>query len=358
MIKVLIVDDSPVAREFLAHILAEAGMQVVGAASDGAEAVESARRTRPDVVTMDIHMPRMNGIDATRRIMETCPAPIVVVSANWDPGEVEMTFRAMEAGALAIVRRPPGIGHPEHQPAVAELIQKVRTMSEVKVVRRWPPKKSKPAAFRTKPRPAAVPDGRWGRICLVAIGASTGGPPVLQTILNGIPREFPAPILIVQHIAPGFLPGMLSWLGTTCALDLHLASDGVKALPGHVYFAPDGAHLGITNSGALSLSNDQVEHGARPSVSYLFRSVAQAYGGNAAAILLTGMGADGARELKLLREKGAVTMAQNKESSVVYGMPAAAVELDAAEYVVSPDQIPPMLVGIAAKSNAGGTLNA
>ncbi|MGE5808795.1 MAG: chemotaxis-specific protein-glutamate methyltransferase CheB [Nitrospirota bacterium] len=356
MIKVLIVDDSLVVREFLSHTLSQAGIQVIGAVVDGEEAVKFVERTRPDVVTMDIHMPGMNGIESTRRIMETNPVPIVIVSANWDPREVEMTFRAMEAGALAIVRRPPGVGHPDHETAVQEMIQKIRLMSEVKVVRRWvrvPPKA--PAAVV---QPRVVLPETFREISVVAIGASTGGPMALQTILKGMPADFPAPVLVVQHMATGFIPGMLGWLSDTSAMQLGIAKDGETVLPGHVYFAPDGVHMGIESSGKISLSSGERENGARPSVSHLFRSVARAYGRNAAGILLTGMGSDGAQELKMLRVTGAVTIAQNKESSAVYGMPAAAVELDAAAYVLAPEQIPATLAALTRKTDRGGKQNA
>lgn len=345
MVTVLIVEDSPVVREFLVHVLTKAGIRVIGVVSDGEEAVRFVQRTRPDVITMDIHMPVLNGIDATRRIMETNPVPIVIVSGNWDPREVEMTFRAMEAGALAIVSRPQGIGHPDHEATVEELVRKVRLMSEVKVVRRWPRQKLQRADAVNTPR--SIPESVAENVKVVAIGASTGGPPVLQTILEQIAPNFPAPVLIVQHMAAGFLPGMVEWLNHTSGIPLKIAARGETALAGHAYVAPDGCHMGVDQSGKILLAQETPENGARPSVSYLFRSAAASFGRNAVGILLTGMGRDGAAELKVLKEKGAVTIAQNKESSVIYGMPAVAVELDAALYVLSPDQIAATLAAMA-----------
>ena len=338
MITVLVVEDSPTTRGFLVHILTDAGMRVIGAVSNGEEAVRFVQRTRPDVVTMDIHMPVMNGIEATARIMETNPVPIVIVSSNWDPREVEMTFRAMEAGALAVVRRPHGIDHPDHRATAAELVlRESALMSEVKVVRRWPRQQPKDpdVANDHQSVPASVPDS----VRVVAIGASTGGPAVLQTILQRITPDFPAPFLIVQHMATGFLPGMVEWLRGTSRISLKMAARDETVLPGHAYVAPDGFHMGVKSSGKIILAAEAFEQGARPSVSYLFRSAAASYGRNTVGILLTGMGRDGAKEMKLLKEMGAITIAQNEESSVIYGMPAAAVELDAAQYVLSPEQI-------------------
>lgn len=345
MIKVLVVEDSPVVREFLVHILgSDPGIRVVGTARDGEEALEAIARKQPDVITMDVHMPKMNGLDATRRIMETCPTPIVVVSGSTDPREVATTFEAMEAGALAVLRRPAGIGHPDHAATARELVQTVKLMSEVKVVRRWSRARRKAAV----PLPAqARLDRAPGKCKIVALGASTGGPPVLQTILSQLPGDFPAPVLIVQHMAGGFIRGFIEWLAHSSRLPIHLAAHGEQILPGHVYVAPDEFQMKAERGGRIALTREPPENGLRPSVSCLFRSVAEVYGGDAVAGLLTGMGRDGAEELKLLKDGGAITFAQDKDSSVVHGMPGEAIKLDAATFVLSPGKIAATLTSLA-----------
>jgi two-component system chemotaxis response regulator CheB len=351
MISVLVVEDSPVIREFLVHVLSKAGIHVMGTATNGVEALALVKRRRPDVITMDIHMPIMDGIEATRRIMETHPVPIVIVSGNWDPKEVETTFRALEAGALTLVQRPRSLEHPDGRGTAEELIRVVKLMSEVPVVRRWSRKSGRtPAPGARSAVPAMSPRLCSGEgLAAVAIGASTGGPPVLQTILSALPGDFPAPLLIVQHIAPGFLEGMLGWLGDKSALKLCIATQGESALPGRAYFAPDDCHMGLGADGRILLDRAAREHGARPSVSYLFRSVALACANRALAVLLTGMGRDGAVEMKLLKDKGALTIAQDRESAAVFGMPSAAIEMGGAVQVLSAEQIPTALAQIAMK---------
>src|ERR1700730_17885266 len=213
MINVLVVEDSPVIREFLIYILSsDPGIRVVASVSNGEEAIEAVKRYRPDVITMDIHMPRMDGIEATRHIMETLPTPIVIVSGSTDPHENTKTFRAMEAGALAVLIRPPGIGHPDHEACVRELVLTVILMSEVKVVRRWPQTRYRSGMLSA---PIALPDklaDKPAQVKVIAMGASTGGPPVLRTILTMLPKDFPSPVLIVQHIASGFVTSFVEWL--------------------------------------------------------------------------------------------------------------------------------------------------
>lgn len=334
-------------RELLVHILSsDPDIQVVGTAHDGAQALDAVARYRPDVITMDIHMPHMNGLEATRRIMETDPTPIVIVSGSENLGEVVTTFDAMEAGALAVLPRPPGMAHAQHEAIARELVQTVKLMSEVKVVRRWP---------RVR-REAAHAAGmglthETAKIRVVAIGASTGGPPALQTILAGLPKDFPAPVLIVQHMAAGFIAGFVEWLAHSANLPVHLAANGEPILPGHAYVAPDGFQMKVARGGTIALTRDEPENGLRPSVSYLFRSIAETYGCDAIAGLLTGMGRDGAEELRRLKERGAVTFAQDKDSSVVHGMPGEAIKLDAAMFILPPDKIAAVLTNMANNRN-------
>jgi two-component system chemotaxis response regulator CheB len=346
MIKVLVVDDSPVVRDLLVHILdSDPEIRVIGTAENGEEAIEAAGRNRPDLITMDVHMPKMDGFEATRVIMETNPVPIVIVTGSTSMIEMETSFQALEAGALTVIQKPEGIGHPAYGPRAKELITTVKLMSEIKVVRRWArrPRKEQGAYISA---PAQIPPVD---IRVVAIGASTGGPPVIQQVLSGLPKEFPAPVLIVQHMAAGFIMGFAEWLGQTSGLPVHVALDGSRILSGHVYIAPENIQMKVGPAGRLSCTDDAPENGLRPSVSYLFRSVADVFGIKAVGILLTGMGKDGAAELKLMKEEGAITIAQNEESSVVFGMPGEAVKLDAAKYVLPPSGIIDLLGRLAKK---------
>ncbi len=351
MIRVLVVEDSPTVREFLLQILgSDLAIEVVGTAETGEEALEAVARTKPDVITMDVHMPKMNGLDATRRIMETHPTPIVIVSGAADATDTTKVFRAIESGALAVLRKPSGVGHPEHEQSTADLLRTVKLMSEVKVVRRWPryrPGEVVPeTSFCTEIR--LQPAHTQPRI--VAIGASTGGPPILQMILAGLPKDFPVPVLIVQHIASGFTQGFVEWLAQSSTLPVQSPTHGQPVLPGCVYVAPDGLHMAVGADGSVQLRTDEAENGLRPSVSHLFRSVAKAYGGSAIGVLLTGMGKDGAWELKLMKEQGAVTIAQDRDTSVVHGMPGEAIRLGGATYVLAREKICLALTSLVTKT--------
>lgn len=329
MIKVLIVDDSLVQQELLSHLLTrDPEIKIVGIANNGKEACEKVLSLKPDVVTMDIHMPEMNGIEATAEIMSTCPVPIVIISGSSSKIEVYHSFKAIEAGAVAIVEK---INYVHHDPQ--ELLQTVKLMSEIKVVKRH---KHLLGSKNTKPElysPQKPKDIR-----LITMGASTGGPIAIQAIFKDFCTQFP-PILIVQHISPGFLDGFVDWLNQTTKINAKIAVQGESINPSRVYLAPDDYQMGIDETNKITLTKDNPENGHRPAVSFLFRSAAKVMGNKALGILLTGMGRDGADGLKEMRNRGAYTIAQDQESSVVYGMPSEAIALGAAQSVLSPFEI-------------------
>jgi two-component system, chemotaxis family, protein-glutamate methylesterase/glutaminase len=345
MVKVLIVDDSASMRMFLEGVFEAApGLKVVGTAENGEDALHAAERLAPDVITMDINMPLLNGLEATRRIMETRPVPIVVLSGVLDTEEIVSSFRAMEAGAVAALPKPRGAGHPEHEREVRELIQTVRLMAEIRVVRRWPRQRRGTPPSLPEAGPVRLPT----QVRAVAIGASTGGPVAIQTILSGLARNFPVPVLIVQHMAKGFVGGFAEWLALTSSLHVRIASHNERLLPGHAYLAPDDRHMLVEPGDRIALGDDLPENGLRPSVSALFRSIDAVYGQNAAGVLLTGMGSDGVAELLSMKNKGAVTIAQDRASCVVFGMPGEAVRLGAATYTLPPDRIAATLAKLTA----------
>ena len=358
--RVLIVDDSAVCREFLAYILAsDAQIEIAGAVQGGAEALEAVNALRPDVITMDVNMPGMNGFEVTRRIMETTATPIVVVSAADDTDEVEMSFRAMESGALAVLPKPRGGDSPVSVSQSRELILMVKLMAEVKVVRRWSRKIAPPAAVTgpqvarglsgTSPCPQQRRTGSSAGFEVVLIGASTGGPLPIKTILSALPPDFRAAVLVVQHIAAGFVTGFAEWLGGASRLPVHVAIEEEPVRSGHVYIAPDEAHMGVREGPRIILGHGEPENGLRPSVSHLFRSAAKIYGKKAVGVLLSGMGRDGAEELKGLKDIGAVTFVQDQESCVVFGMPGEAVRLGGASYAMPPEGIASAIVSLASR---------
>lgn len=346
-VKVLLADDSAVTRMFLTHLLqSDPQIQVVGAVVDGQAAVDFVTRERPDVVVMDVHMPHLDGFEATRQIMESNPVPIIICSATSNLKDVVNSFRAMEAGAIACIEKPIGSAQNEFESKAAHLLETVKLMAEVKVVRRTARMRDK-SGSRAFSKDAA----KKKPIRFIGIGASTGGPPVLQTILAGLPKDFAVPILVVQHIANGFLAGLVEWLNLSTSLQVQVASYGASPLPGHVYLAPDDFHMGVNVDGTIALTRDWPERHLRPAVSFLFRSLADVCGARAVGVLLTGMGSDGAMELKIMKERGAVTLAQDRESSVVHGMPGAAIAIGGATQVIPGDRISHRLITLISERN-------
>lgn len=334
MVRVLVVEDSPTVRALLVAILTrDADIEVVGVAPNGERAVEMAARLRPDVVTMDIHMPEMDGLEATRRIMIETPVPIVIVSSS-APADVELSLTATRAGALTVLPTPFGPGTEGFLRASAELVSMVKAMSEVKVVRRWP-HGDRSAAPRLRPadmKPRAV-----------GIAASTGGPAALQRILSKLPRNFPVPIFVTQHIAASFISGLNHWLELGCELRVNLAIEGETVRAGTVYLAPDDRHLGV-RAGRISLTPRNLADRFCPSADVMFDSLAAAYGSATLGVILTGMGSDGVDGLRAVRQAGGRVIAQDEHTSVVYGMPKEAVAAGVVDEVVSLEGIAPALV--------------
>jgi two-component system chemotaxis response regulator CheB len=318
-IRVLIADDSRAMRQALATLLqADPRLQVVGRAADGVEAVSLAKTLKPDVITMDVRMPGLDGLEATAAIMATVPARILMVCSVGEREQQQLSFRAMEVGALEVIAKP-GDGDSLEGWGV-HVADSIALMAEVPVVTRRLPS-SMGLRERAPGAPGfSLPAAR--RIRAVGIAASTGGPPALAQILADLPRDLPFPILVAQHIAPGFADGLVSWLALVSPLAVRIAANG-PAEPGQVYFPPDGHDLLVDASGNLKVQPSS--GGICPSANRLLRSLAQAFGADTAGIVLTGMGDDGADGLAAIRTAGGPTFAQDARTSVVYGMPQAAV---------------------------------
>ena len=348
MIRVLVAEDSSTARALLVSLLsAESGITVVGEARTGTEAVEMAERLAPDLVTMDVHMPELDGIEATKQIMTRSPRPILIVSSAAGT-DVELSLEATRSGALMVIAKPQGPHSAGYESDRRQLVSMVRALAHVKVVRRHgsmvssPPANSAPAASLPPTSQSSlhatgmVPD-------VLAIAASTGGPAALRTIFSALPERFPIPILVVQHIAKGFTSGLAHWLSGDCALRIKVAELGEPAHAGTVYVAPDDRHLGIRRDATrhlrIHLDGGPAVGTFRPSATYLFQSCAEVAGRNVLALILTGMGDDGVDGLRHVHRAGGRILAQNEASSVIFGMPREAQRAGVVDQVVALDDI-------------------
>lgn len=337
MIKILIADDSATETLLLKHIFeAEEDMEVIGTASNGKEAVALAAKLKPDLITMDIQMPIMDGFEATKWIMMNNPVPIVVISSTLDDKERNHAFLALEAGAVTVLNKPVNINDTEFSFARKRIINIIRIMAGIKVVRkRFPPSPERP--FSSSPNLQ-----KNAQFEIVAIGASVGGPQALRSILSRLPGDFPLPIVIVQHISPGFLPGFCEWLDQDSKLRVKCAEHFESIVPGTVYFAPENHHLEIKRMGMglnASLLNAPPFAGFRPSITVLLQSVAKTCGKNAIGFLLTGMGRDGAQGLLEMKQNKGHTLVQDEKSSVVFGMGKVAQSLGAVDQTIALDNI-------------------
>ncbi len=338
-IRVLVVDDSAFMRKALTRMLASDPMiKVVETASDGLEGYEKTKLLRPDVVTLDVKMPGMDGLTALGKIMHDCPTPVLMLSSLTAEGG-EVTLRALDIGAVDFIDKSSARSAMDILSIAGELISKVKAVAgvdTVKIVRREPP--APPEMPAPKP-PLAV----RGEYDVLAIGTSTGGPPALQLILSQMPRDLPVPVLVVQHMPPGFTTSLAKRLDSLSSLRVIEASDGDPAQPGSCLIAPSGLHMYLEKGGngyfvRLSKSPDGLLH--RPSVDVLMDSVAKNAGARSLAVILTGMGSDGAKGMKSVHDAGGATIAQDESTCVVYGMPKVAVELGAVDRSMPLDRIP------------------
>lgn len=334
-IKVLIVDDSGLIREILKKILKnDPQLQVVGMAENGERAVELVQKLRPDAVTMDVNMPVMDGFQATEQIMAYHPTPILILSSVIDKEGIYTTFNALAAGAVDVMEKPSGLEGNTWNTIGEVLIQKVKQIAKVKAITHV---KGKSREFSKQRGPVSLL--KPVRCEIVGIGASTGGPSVVMQILKNIPANYDSGILVVQHMASGFIKGFVDWLGNACEVKVKLAKDGEKIESGQVLVAPDGYHTIVRGNKTVGLISGERVHGVKPSVDILFNSIAEVFGETAVGVLLTGMGSDGAEGLKHMKDRGGITIAQSENSCTVFGMPKVAIEKEAVSKVLSVEDI-------------------
>jgi two-component system chemotaxis response regulator CheB len=341
---VLVVDDSPICRQLICDALAkDPELEVVGTAADGKEAIAKAQQLRPNVVTMDVDMPVMDGLTAVEHLMSDSPLPILVLTADPRNQAPELTMRALELGALALQVKPSLDAGPE----AWNLAREVKLLSTVKVIRHIRKKRgTETNVVVTSPPPEAA-NYTSSPIGVVAIASSTGGPQVIHKLFNSLPADFPAPIVVVQHINSAFAESLAGWLASTSRLKVRLAKDNDALVPGEVLIAPSNMHMVIPARGRVALRAGEPRDGHIPSGSMLLESAAKAYGRRAVGVVLTGMGSDGAEGMLAIKNAGGKTLAQSQESCVVYGMPAAALAKKAVDHIIHGDDLTTALTRLA-----------
>jgi two-component system chemotaxis response regulator CheB len=342
--RVIVVDDSALVRGLLAEIInRQPDMQCIGAAADPLVAREMIRNLNPDVITLDVEMPRMDGIDFLSRLMRLRPMPVLMVSTLTERG-AEVTMKALELGAVDFVAKPK-IGVSDGLRQLGEdITDKIRTASKAQVRRLSTPAASAPGTVASKPAPSAL--GRLSTEKIVFLGASTGGTEATREVLVNLPADFPA-VMITQHMPPGFTKSYAARLDGLSRIRVKEATDGERVIPGHAYIAPGGLHLSVERSGANYIArvrDGEPVNRHKPSVEVLFDSAARVVGPNALGVMLTGMGADGARAMKTMRDAGSWNVVQDEASCVVFGMPREAIAHGAANEVMPLSRIAPALI--------------
>jgi len=334
-IRVLIVDDSITARETLIGIIeSDSEISVVGEAKNGKEAIELTRRLKPDIITMDIRMPIMDGLEAIQYIMAYYPTPIVVIAASAFSQGNSFIFKSLEYGALEVLEKPcpgdwkdlPNLG--------SKIIKDLKTLAKIPVVTHI---KGKNIRKKTDEN-GNEPDEK-DLVKVVSVASSTGGPKALMELLSGLPENFSGAVLVVQHISDGFMDGLADWLNKKCRLTVKIADNNERITPGAVFLAPTGKHMKVKENDRIALTDEPPVCGLKPAADLLFKSAAQHYGRDVIGVILTGMGKDGSEGLKAIKKAGGRLIAQDEESSLVYGMPKAAVETGCVDEVLSIDRI-------------------
>lgn len=365
MIKVLIVDDSALIRKMLTSILESApGIEVVGTASDPYMAREKIKKLKPDMITLDVEMPKMDGVTFLRNLMRLHPMPVLMVSSLTEQG-ADITLQALEAGAVDFVTKPKVDLANTFEDYGDEIVEKVRMVARANVKQVISRAKSKPAHVIGTPGPGEKVKGEDGKVVpqkfttdaviqkssgkrhfqttdkIIAIGASTGGTEAIRVVLESFSPGTPG-VVIVQHIPAAFSRPFAERMNNSCAMNVMQATDGQQIIPGHVYIAPGDKHLMVERDGAryiCRLNDGELVNRHKPSVDVLFRSMAENVGPNGIGVILTGMGGDGALGMKEMQEVGAETIAQDERSSVVWGMPGEAVRLGGVDQVLPLDEV-------------------
>lgn len=337
-VRVLVADDSELARVVLRQVLgSDPGIEIVGMATSGTEVVDMVEELTPDIVTMDLRMPGLDGLSASAEIMRRCPTPVIIVTSSGIVERKEDIFAAFKYGVVDVIQKPDAAGD---SPAARALIEKVKILSRVRVSGDvW-----SPGGRSQSLRPLAQPV--WRNTKAIGVGASTGGPRALHRVLSGLPGDLPMPVFVVQHMSEGFVPGFADWLGADLKLRLRIAQDGDRPRPGQALLAPGGANMLVDSRGIVRLNKEMPATGLMPSVDVLFRSLAQVYRADTLGVVLTGIGKDGAEGMVAMKEAGGVTLVQDEATCVVFGMPSAAIAEGAVDEVLSLDLIADRLLSL------------
>lgn len=330
-IRVLLVDDSQIALSVLKRMLsASEDIEVAGTATNGKDALQRIIELNPDLVCTDLHMPFMDGLSLTREVMKTSPRPILIVSVSVEQGSVNV-FDLLEAGALDVYCKPRISLDSEMEKNAEELIRKIRILAGVKVLKKW---KAPPSLAGRSDIPAGPVISGTMPDRIVVMGSSTGGPQALENLLSGLPSDFPIPVVCVQHITEGFMEGMMEWLSTKCGMKIKFAGAGERPSPGVIYFPREKRHLEFDKEGRFVISEGMTVDGHCPSITVTMKSAARCFRDSTLAVLLTGMGKDGAEGMLAIKKAGGVTIAQDEESSIVFGMARQAIEIGGAGHIM------------------------